>query len=104
MRERAANVLRIWKLATAKHLLEIKRLVLEHNKTEKQVLLREPDLMIVMTGGSMAYTRLDGVKLFERLKNRIEYATSITCTLLLRIAALPCLVCGHIAHKRQSKD
>ena len=27
-----------------------------------QVPLREPDLMIVMTGGSMAYTRPDGVK------------------------------------------
>ena len=35
---------------------------MEHNKTEKQVPLREPDLMIVMTGGSMAYTRPDGVK------------------------------------------
>ena len=41
---------------------EIKRLVLEHNKTGKQMPLREPDLMIVMTGGSMAYTRPDGVK------------------------------------------
>ena len=41
---------------------EIKRLVLEHNKTGKQVPLREPDLMIVMTGGSMAYTRPDGVR------------------------------------------
>ena len=41
---------------------EIKRLVLEHNKTEKQVPLCELDLMIVMTGGSMAYTRPDGVK------------------------------------------
>lgn len=41
---------------------EIKRLVQEHNKTGKQVPLREPDLMIVMTGGSMAYTRPDGVK------------------------------------------
>ena len=41
---------------------EIKRVVLEHNKTGKQVPLREPDLMIVMTGGSMAYTRPDGVK------------------------------------------
>lgn len=46
----------------AKHLLEIKRLIKEHNKTEKQVPLREPDLMIVMTGGQMAYTRPDGVK------------------------------------------
>ena len=46
----------------AKHLLEIKRLVQEHNKTEKQVPLREPDLLIILTGGSMAYTRPDGVK------------------------------------------
>lgn len=46
----------------AKHLLEIKRLIQVYNETEKQVPLREPDLMIVMTGGSMAYTRPDGVK------------------------------------------
>lgn len=46
----------------AEHLLELKRLIQEHNKTEKQVSLREPDLLIVMTGGSMAYTRPDGVK------------------------------------------
>ncbi len=46
----------------AKHLLEIKRLIQEYNKTEKQVPLREPELMIVMTGGQMAYTRPDGVK------------------------------------------
>lgn len=46
----------------AKHLLEIKRLVAEKNKTEKQIRLREPDLLIVLTGGEMAYTRDDGVK------------------------------------------
>lgn len=46
----------------AKHLLEIKHLIQERNKTEKQVPLREPDLMIVMTGGKMAYSRPDGVK------------------------------------------
>lgn len=46
----------------SKHLLEIKRLIQVHNETEKQVPLRQPDLMIVMTGGSMAYTRPDGVK------------------------------------------
>ena len=34
----------------------------EHNKTEKQVPIREPDLLIVMTGGTMAYSRPDGVK------------------------------------------
>lgn len=47
----------------AKHLLEIKRLIKEHNKTEKQVPLREPDLLLVITGGQMAYTRPDGVKI-----------------------------------------
>ena len=46
----------------AQHLKEIKRLVQEHNKTEKQVQLREPDLLMVITGGEMAYTRPDGVK------------------------------------------
>lgn len=45
----------------ASHLLEIKRLVTEHNKTEKQCPLREPDLLMVVTGGEMAYTRSDGV-------------------------------------------
>ena len=46
----------------AKHLLEIKRLVSEKNKTEKQIKLREPDLQIVLTGGEMAYTREDEMK------------------------------------------
>lgn len=45
-----------------KHRLENKRIVQEDNKTEKQVPLREPDLLIILTGGSMAYTRPDGVK------------------------------------------
>jgi hypothetical protein len=48
--------------AGASHLLEIKRLIKEYNKTERQMPLREPDLLIVMTGGSMAFTRPDGVK------------------------------------------
>ena len=47
----------------ANHLLEIKRLVAEKNKSEKQVKLREPDLLIVLTGGEMAYTREDNVKI-----------------------------------------
>lgn len=46
----------------AAHLLELKRLIQEHNKEEKQVPISEPDLLIVLTGGSMAYTRTDGVK------------------------------------------
>ena len=46
----------------AKHLLEITRLIREHNEAEKQGIIREPDLLIVLTGGHMAYTRMDGVK------------------------------------------
>lgn len=46
----------------AKHLLEIKRLIKEHNKSEEQIKLRAPDLLIVLTAGEMAYTRSDGVK------------------------------------------
>ena len=45
----------------AKHLLEIKRLIREKNEKEKQMPLREPDLMIVLTGGEMAYKRDDNV-------------------------------------------
>lgn len=45
----------------ANHLLEIKKLVNEYNEKEKQVRLREPDLLMVITAGSMAYTRPDGV-------------------------------------------
>lgn len=47
----------------SKHLLELNRLIQEHNKGEKQVPLREPDLLIILTGGSIAYTRPDGVKI-----------------------------------------
>ena len=47
----------------AKHLLELKHLIREYNKKEKQVPLREPDLMIVLTGGQLAFTRPDGVKI-----------------------------------------
>ena len=46
----------------AKHLLEIQKLIREKNETEKQMPLREPDLLIVLTGGEFAYTREDGVK------------------------------------------
>lgn len=46
----------------AKHLLKIRELIREYNKVEKQVPLREPDLLMVITGGNMAYTREDGVK------------------------------------------
>ena len=45
------------------HILKIQELVRKYNKTENQVPLREPDLLIVITGGNMAYTRDDGVKI-----------------------------------------
>ena len=47
----------------AKHLLEIKNLIKQYNAKEKQVPLREPDLLMVITGGNIAYTRNDGVKI-----------------------------------------
>ena len=54
----------------ASHLLELKRLIREHNEKEKsgehqllQMPIREPDLLIILTGGQMAYTRTDGVKI-----------------------------------------
>lgn len=46
----------------AAHLLEVRRLVQEANKGERQVPIPEPSLMMVLTGGEMAYTRPDGVK------------------------------------------
>lgn len=46
----------------AEHLLELNRLIKENNKQEMQVPLREPDLLIILTGGQMAYTKPDGVK------------------------------------------
>ena len=45
----------------AHHLCEIERLITEHNKDEKQVPLRLPDLKIVITGSQYGYCRPDGV-------------------------------------------
>ena len=45
----------------AQHLLKLRSLIRERNKKEKQVSLREPDLMIVLTGGEFAYRRDDDV-------------------------------------------
>ena len=45
----------------ASHLKELADLIRKHNKEEKQVPLREPDLLMVITGGEYAYTRPDGV-------------------------------------------
>ena len=54
----------------ANHLLELKRLIREHNEKEKsgehrllQMPIREPDLLIILTGGQVAYTRTDSVKI-----------------------------------------
>lgn len=46
----------------AGHLLQIRDLVRKYNRNEIQVPLREPDLLMVITGGDMAYIRPDGVK------------------------------------------
>lgn len=46
----------------AQHLLELQRLIREHNEAEKQLPIREPDLLVILTGGQMAYTRQDGVR------------------------------------------
>lgn len=43
------------------HLLEIKQLIKKYNETERGPKLREPDLLIVITGTEMAYKRQDGV-------------------------------------------
>lgn len=45
----------------AEHLNELKTLIARYNELENQVPLREPDLLIVLTGGQMAYRRDDGV-------------------------------------------
>lgn len=45
----------------ANHLCEIESLIKEHNKTEKQVPIRLPDLKIVITGTQYGYKRPDGV-------------------------------------------
>lgn len=47
----------------AKHLLEVRSLIQKYNEGERQVKMREPDLLIIITGGKMAYTRPDGVKI-----------------------------------------
>ena len=47
----------------AAHLLQLKDLIRKYNEKEQQCRLREPDLLIIITGGNMAYTREDGVKI-----------------------------------------
>ncbi len=45
----------------AGHLLKIRQLIRKYNETEKQCPLAEPDLLAVITGGPVGYTRPDGV-------------------------------------------
>ena len=45
----------------AGHLKEVRRLIGEYNKSEKQCPLRIPDVLLIITGGVQAYTRPDGV-------------------------------------------
>lgn len=45
----------------AGHLLKIRQLIRKYNETEKQCPLAEPDLLAVITGGAVGYTRPDGV-------------------------------------------
>ena len=45
----------------ANHLLKLQHLIREHNRGESQVPIREPDLLMILTGGEYAYRRQDGV-------------------------------------------
>ena len=47
----------------AQHLLELAGLIRKYNEKESRFPLREPDLLMIITGGNMAYTRADGVKI-----------------------------------------
>jgi hypothetical protein len=47
----------------AKHLLELDSLIKKHNLEQSSAKLREPDFLMVITGGELAYTRNDGVKI-----------------------------------------
>ncbi len=45
----------------ARHLLDLSRLIREHNAGERQCPMTEPDVLMVVTGGNLGYTRPDGV-------------------------------------------
>ena len=47
----------------AKHLLQLKELINKYNQDNQTSRLMEPELLIVITGGELAYTRKDGVKI-----------------------------------------
>lgn len=46
----------------ASHLIGIRDLVKKYNEKEPQIKMREPDLLIIITGGPIAYTRCEDVK------------------------------------------
>lgn len=47
----------------AKHLLEVVDLIRKANETRSSHKLKEPDLLMIITGGEVAYTREDGIKI-----------------------------------------
>lgn len=47
----------------SRHLMQLKELIQKHNQDNQVYKLKEPDLLIVITGGELAYTRKDGVKI-----------------------------------------
>lgn len=47
----------------AKHLLEVVKLIRKANESRTSHKLKEPDLLMIITGGEMAYTREDGIKI-----------------------------------------
>ena len=47
----------------AQHLLELSSLIKKHNSEQSSAKLREPEFLMVITGGELAYTRNDGVKI-----------------------------------------
>lgn len=47
----------------AKHLLEVVNLIRKANESRTQHKLKEPDLLMILTGGEIAYTREDGIKI-----------------------------------------
>ena len=47
----------------AKHLLHLKEIISIFNKKDNNMHIKEPDLLMVLTGGEIAYTRKDGVKI-----------------------------------------
>lgn len=48
---------------SASHLLEVVDLIRKANEKKTSNKLKEPDLLMIITGGEMAYTRKDGIKI-----------------------------------------